>query len=96
MTNGFGDQRPGDGVDDGGDAIWFVNAAAAAGGDGRYDAQFNCLGEPGGHQQRHRDNPAANDRIFLYTGSYTGGLTLLASQRLIGQGATARSAPSRA
>ncbi len=32
------------------------------------------------------DDPG--DNIFLYSGSYTGGLTLLANQRLIGQGST--------
>jgi methionine-rich copper-binding protein CopC len=33
-------------------------------------------------------NPAANDNIFIYSGSYTGPLTLENNQHVIGQGAT--------
>jgi hypothetical protein len=68
-------------------AIWFVNAGAGSNGDGRYDSPKNCL--VGTACFSDVPNDAANDRIFLYTGSYTGGLTLLSGQRLIGQRATA-------
>ncbi|MEP7148788.1 MAG: Ig-like domain repeat protein [Acidobacteriota bacterium] len=67
--------------------IWFVNAAAAGGGDGRITSPFNCLVGAGCFDPVAADG--AGDNIFLYSGSYTGGLTLLANQRLIGQGATA-------
>ena len=66
--------------------IWFVNGAASTNGDGRLTSPFQCLVGAGclsvaAHQ--------AGDNIFLYGGTYTGGLTLLANEKLIGQGATA-------
>src|ERR1700730_2022661 len=71
--------------------IWFINAAAAA-GDGRLISPFNCLTGPGcfssvndGGGVPPGSHPAANDNIFLYSGAYTGGLTLLNNQKLIGQ-----------
>jgi len=72
--------------------IWFVNAAAGGGGDGRLTTPFNCL-TGGGCFSSVNDgvgnHPAANDNIFLFTGAYTGGLTLLDNQKLIGQAASA-------
>jgi hypothetical protein len=65
--------------------IWFVNAGAAPGGDGRLSTPFNCLVGAGCFDPAAAD--IANDNIFVYSGSYTGGLTLLNNQRLIGQGA---------
>jgi hypothetical protein len=67
--------------------IWFINNAAAAGGDGRLTSPFNALTGAGSFDSVAADDPG--DNIFLYTGSgnYNGGLTLLAGQRLIGQGA---------
>ncbi len=67
--------------------IWFVNSAAPGGGDGRLSSPFNCLVGTGCFDPVAADG--AGDNIFLFTGSYTGGLTLLANQRLIGQGASA-------
>ncbi|MEY2591780.1 MAG: large repetitive protein [Acidimicrobiaceae bacterium] len=75
-----------------GNAIWYVKAGAATSGDGRLDKPFNCLtgagclsavndGGPG--------HPKNGDVAFMYSGAYTGGLTLRANQRLIGQGASA-------
>jgi hypothetical protein len=89
VTNGFGTSAPATVSMTVANPVWFVNAGAAAGGDGRYDAPFNSLGTLAAINNGTGSNPAASDRIFLYTGSYTGPLTLLASQRLIGQGATA-------
>jgi hypothetical protein len=66
--------------------IWFVNAAAGAGGNGTLSNPFNCLVGTGCFDPTAAD--AANDAIFLYSGSYTGGLTLLTGQLLIGQGAS--------
>lgn len=67
--------------------IWFVNNTAGAGGDGRLTSPYNCLVGAGCFDPSAPDNPG--DNIFLYSGggSYNGGLTLLANQRLIGQGA---------
>jgi uncharacterized repeat protein (TIGR01451 family) len=67
--------------------IWFVQAGAAAGGDGRRLSPFNCF--VGTNCFDDTTNDIAGDNIFLYTGTYTGGQTLLNNQRLIGQGATA-------
>src|SRR5215207_6370329 len=67
--------------------IWFVDAAAASGGDGRLTSPFNALTGPGSFDSVAADQ--ANDNIFLYSGAYTGGLSLLSGQALIGQGSTA-------
>lgn len=67
--------------------IWFINAAAGGGGDGRLTNPFNCYTGVGCFSAVAADDPG--DNIFLYTGSYSGGNTLLANQRLIGQGAGA-------
>ncbi|HEX6622271.1 MAG TPA: Ig-like domain-containing protein, partial [Pyrinomonadaceae bacterium] len=73
--------------------IWFVQSGAAAGGDGRLTSPFNCYtGTSAPGVQTCFSDTAADedgDNIFLYSGNYTGGNTLLNNQRLIGQGATA-------
>src|SRR5207253_3042467 len=61
--------------------IWFVNSAVASPGDGRLSNPFNSLAS---FNSLAADDP--NDSIFLYTGNYTGPLTLLTGQKLIGQG----------
>lgn len=66
--------------------IWFVDTTAAPGGDGRLSTPFNCLVGPGCFDPVAAD--IADDNIFVYTGLYTGGLTLLSGQKLIGQGAS--------
>jgi hypothetical protein len=66
--------------------IWFVNASAAGGGDGRFTSPYNCLVGAGCFFPAAADDPG--DVIFLYSGAYTGGLTLLNNEKFIGQGAT--------
>ncbi|HEU4595057.1 MAG TPA: Calx-beta domain-containing protein [Pyrinomonadaceae bacterium] len=68
--------------------IWFVNAAAGTGGDGRLTSPFNCLVGTGCFDTVAADE--AGDNIFLFVGTYsdTGALTLLNTQKLIGQGAS--------
>jgi uncharacterized repeat protein (TIGR01451 family) len=66
--------------------IWFINAAAAPGGDGRLTSPYNCLNGAGCYFPPALDDPG--DNIFLYSGAYTGGVTLLANQKFIGQGAS--------
>ena len=71
--------------------IWFINSAAAAGGNGRLTTPFNCYtGTTGGGQTCFSDTAAdqTGDIIFLFSGNYTGGFTLLNNQRVVGQGAT--------
>jgi hypothetical protein len=69
--------------------IWFVDNNAGTNGDGRLGTPFNSLPN---FVAGAADDPG--DNIFLYrqtATSYTGGITLLNSQRLIGQGATGAS-----
>jgi uncharacterized repeat protein (TIGR01451 family) len=67
------------------DVIWFIDNSAGGGGDGRLNSPFDSLSD-------HNGNTADDngDTIFIYSGSgpYTGGITLQASQLLVGQGAT--------
>ncbi|HKQ07129.1 MAG TPA: HYR domain-containing protein [Blastocatellia bacterium] len=65
--------------------IWFVDDNAAAGGNGTLASPYNCLVGVGCFDPAANDQ--AGDNIFLFSGNYTGGLTLLNNQRLIGQGA---------
>ncbi|CAG0931221.1 Collagenase ColH [Thermoflexales bacterium] len=67
--------------------IWFINVAAAAGGDGRLTTPFNCLSGAGCFSAAADD---AGDNIFVYenAAAYSGGITLLNNQKLIGQDAT--------
>ena len=67
--------------------IWFVNAAATCPCDGRLTNPFVDLTGAGSFDAVAADDPG--DNIFMYSGAYTGGLTLLNTQRLIGQGAGA-------
>ncbi len=69
--------------------VWFINAAAAAGGDGRLSTPFNTIAAY--NAAAGANPPAVNDNIFVYenAAAYTGSFTLLNGQRLIGQDATA-------
>ena len=69
--------------------IWFVNAAAPAGGDGRLLTPFNCLVGTGCFSGTTADDPG--DFIFVFSGTYNdnAALVLLNNQKLIGAAATA-------
>ena len=67
--------------------IWFVDASAPAGGDGRLGSPFNDL-SAGASSFDVNAADATGDNIFIASGNYQGGLTLLNNQRLIGEGAT--------
>ena len=86
VTNGFGDS-PSNAVVSltVGEPVWFVDAAAAVNGDGRFGTPFNCLTGAGCASDAARDQ---NDRLFLASGAYTGGIPLQFGERVIGQGAT--------
>ena len=64
-----------------GPVIWFADDSAAAGGTGTLAKPFQTLAAA---------NSAAltGQNIFLFDGSYTGGVTLASSVRLFGQGVT--------
>ncbi|NUN96066.1 MAG: cadherin-like domain-containing protein [Candidatus Omnitrophica bacterium] len=70
------------------EVIWFVDNEAMAGGDGRLNSPFNQLTGAGSFDAGAADE--AGDNIFLYSdiNPYSGGLTLLNNQKLIGQGST--------
>ncbi len=63
------------------DMFWFIDDSAPAGGDGRLSSPFNSIAA---FNSTAADDPG--DFIFLYSGNYTGSLTLLNMQKLIGQG----------
>ena len=71
--------------------VWFINNNAGAGGDGRLSAPFNSIGAFQVLNNGMGNNPAAHDNIFIYENAtdYTGSITLLNGQKLIGQDATA-------
>ncbi|HET6509767.1 MAG TPA: tandem-95 repeat protein [Baekduia sp.] len=66
------------------DPVWYVDANAAAGGDGRSDHPLNALTALNG-AGGSGDSDAANDTIFLYPGTYDGGLRLENGQQLVSQ-----------
>ena len=66
-----------------GPVIWFVNSAGAA-GNGTLSSPFNTLAAAVAVD-------AANHGIFLYTGTYSTGITLNTGELLIGQGVTGAS-----
>jgi methionine-rich copper-binding protein CopC len=69
--------------------IWFIDASAGA-GDGRLSSPFNSLASFQAVNDGVGLHPAANANIFLYdnASAYTGPVTLLNGQKLIGQDAT--------
>jgi len=71
--------------------IWFINNSAASNGNGTLASPFNNLSSFASINDGAGRHPAAGANIFIYSGngSYTGGVTLLNNQKLIGQGATA-------
>jgi hypothetical protein len=69
--------------------IWFIDQSAGA-GDGRLSSPFNSLASFQAINDGVGLHPAANANIFLYdnASAYTGPVTLLNGQKLIGQDAT--------
>ena len=67
--------------------IWFVDASVAPGGDGRVSSPFNDLAVTASSFDVNAAD-AAGDAIFLADGNYSGGLTLLTNQILIGDGSS--------
>ncbi len=70
--------------------IWFIDNNATA-GDGRLTSPFNSLAAFQAVNDGNGTHPGTNQNIFLYQSStdYSGPVTLLAGQKLIGQDATA-------
>ncbi|MDQ3955843.1 MAG: Ig-like domain-containing protein [Actinomycetota bacterium] len=66
-----------------GPTVWFVDDPAAAGGNGTSTSPLNSLTPLStGGTSNHIDD--ANDRIFVYEGTYTNGIVLENGQKLLG------------
>ncbi|MCF2493014.1 Ig-like domain-containing protein [Dyadobacter chenhuakuii] len=71
-------------------AIWFVNSAASASGEnGTLAKPFTSLAGFAAINDGAALHPQAGHSIFLYEGNYTGPVSLLNQQKVIGQGAGA-------
>ncbi len=70
------------------DLVWFVDNTAPGGGDGRESSPFNSVAAFNLVQGGGASAPGAGDVIFVHegSGSYSGGISLLNGQQLIGQG----------
>ena len=66
------------------DCVWYVDGSAAPGGAGTSSSPFNSLAGVNGAGGLG-DSDAAGQTIFLYGGSYSGGLPLEGSQTLLAQ-----------
>ncbi|HEX8903599.1 MAG TPA: Ig-like domain-containing protein, partial [Longimicrobiaceae bacterium] len=89
VTNGFGTSSAATvSLTVGPSLVWFVDASAGAGGDGRRGTPFNCLVGASGCYNGSAN--LAGQIIYLASGTYsgTGTVTLKNTQRVIGQGAT--------
>jgi uncharacterized repeat protein (TIGR01451 family) len=71
--------------------VWFINNAAGGPGDGRFNSPFSSIAN---FNALAADDPG--DYIFIYQGSgaYSGALTLLNNQQLIGHGVGLTIAPN--
>lgn len=69
--------------------VWFINTATNVGATERNGTLKRPFKSVDGFQNRNDNQPnrpGNNDYIFIYSGNYTGSITLLEGQRLIGQG----------
>jgi hypothetical protein len=73
--------------------IWFIQAGSGGTHVGTLANPFSDLKGAAGTFSNVNDggagHPKDNDNVFMYNGSYTGGLTLRNGQKLIGEGASA-------
>ena len=71
-----------------GNIVWYINNTAPAGGDGRQATPYNSTASFTAVNNGSGSNPEAGDIVFVYSGlgDYSGGITLLNNQKLIGQG----------
>lgn len=68
--------------------IWFINTAAAAGGTGTLSKPFNTISAFESINDGAGLHPKNGQVIFVYSGAYTGPLTLRNDQKLLGQGSS--------
>lgn len=70
-------------------SVWFIDAATnvdASERNGTLLKPFKTINGFQGRNDNGTDHPGNNDYIFVYSGAYTGSITLLPGQRIIGQG----------
>lgn len=68
--------------------IWFINSGAAAGGTGTLSKPFNTIAAFEAINDGVGLHPKNGQVVFIYSGAYTGPLTLRNDQKLLGQGST--------
>ncbi|MDZ7896452.1 MAG: Ig-like domain-containing protein [Arcicella sp.] len=69
--------------------IWFVNIAAASNGNGSLASPFKDWSDfATANALTGATDPAANQTIFVYSGTYSGAATLKSGQKVLGRGAT--------
>lgn len=68
--------------------IWFINSAASGTSVGTLANPFTSLASFQTANAGTAGKPGTGDYVFIYSGNYTGPVTLLSSQKLIGQGAS--------
>lgn len=69
--------------------VWFINASTNVDATERNGTLKRPFKSVDGFQNRNDNQPnrpGTDDYIFIYSGNYTGSITLLSGQRLIGQG----------
>jgi len=69
--------------------IWFVDNSTSSAGDGRLTSPFKTLAGFTAINDGGTNHAKSGQTIFIGSGAYTGGVTLLNNQILIGQGASA-------
>ncbi|HLO45837.1 MAG TPA: glycine-rich protein [Leadbetterella sp.] len=69
--------------------IWFVNSAAASNGNGTLASPFKDWSNfATANALTGATDPAINQTVFVYSGTYSGAVTLKTGQKVLGQGAT--------
>ena len=67
--------------------IWFVNISTVSNGNGTLASPYKEWSDFN-TANGTANGPAINETIFVYSGTYAGTVTLLAGQKVLGQGAT--------
>ncbi|MBE9461793.1 Ig-like domain-containing protein [Dyadobacter subterraneus] len=68
--------------------IWFINSAASGTSVGTLANPFTSIASFQSANTGATGKPGTGDYIFIYSGNYSGSMTLLSGQKLIGQGAS--------
>ncbi|MFT3830524.1 MAG: Ig-like domain-containing protein [Opitutaceae bacterium] len=69
-------------------ALWYIDAAAVAGGDGRSTSPFRTIADFNSANTGAPGRPGNGATILLRSGNYTGAMVLSSGQKLYGDGTT--------